>query len=135
MIVHMKYGTVNQFKLTPKTTYNVWTEVEKICIKSSLALHFTPCKLARGFFQTMASGAGVYQPWWISTAFFLRASRDLRFAPVFLCSVPTLTALSIIEYASPINFSIGRISSACASDFFLSTSRASKTCRQLIRRL
>ncbi|URD87881.1 60S ribosomal protein L37a [Musa troglodytarum] len=74
-----------------------------------------------------AEAAGMYQPWWISTAFFLLASLDFLRAPVFPCKVPTWTALSIAEYASAISFSIGRISSACASLFFLSTSRASRT--------
>jgi len=130
MMVHMKYGTVNQFEQHQGklNKYNVWTEMKN----SSVAPHFTLSKLARGLFHAVASGTGVYQPWWISTAFFLRASRALRFAPVFLCSVPALTALSIVEYASPINFSIGRISSDAASCFFFRTSRASKTWSNII---
>lgn len=128
---------IKQFELTSKKTKynNVSTEWEK---ENCVSLHWhhilIHVKPVRGLFQTLASGTAAYQPWWISTAFFLLASRDLRFAPVFLCSVPTFTALSITEYASPIIFSIDRISSACASGFFLSSSRASKTYRPLIRR-
>lgn len=81
-------------------------------------------------YAAFPAGAGVYQPWCISTAFFLLARRDFLRAPVFLCSVPTFTALSITEYASAISFSIEKISSACASGFFLSTSSASKTLRK-----
>lgn len=77
--------------------------------------------------QAAAGEAGAYQPWWISTAFFLLASRDFRRAAVFLCNVPTFTALSITEYASAMSFSIERTSSDCASGFFLRSSKASKT--------
>lgn len=72
------------------------------------------------------AGGGVYRPAAISTLLFALDSRDLRFAAVFLCSVPLLLALSISLNASEMSLSTGASSS---TDFGGLVAKRSNACR------